>query len=189
MTWLQINLRNQQLEFKGVKSKTFDPGIAATFRWSYTVNPGGQKRPARVTYFWETAKRQRRINRHAKWCNSYHTWLYGQVPSSSGITYKDGGGHIEPSVSTRYRRWWWEEVGTFICAAFKNKKEREQYVRWRYGAAQLPRISAPWTASSPHLRAVNSARSLRNDWWCGGCAERLLPHPETQNTSFLPPSA
>lgn len=161
------------------------------FRWSYTVNPGGKKRPARVTYCCMlTLKTQRKINTYAKWCNWYHTGLYGQVPSSSGITYKDERGHIQPSVPTRYRRWWgWEEVDTFICAAFKNKKEREQYVLWRYGAAQLPRISAPWTASSPHFRAVNSARSLRTDWWCGGCAERLLPHPETQNTSFLPPSA
>ncbi len=54
-----------------------------------------------------------------------------------------------------------------------------QYVLCRYTAAQLPRISAPWTASSPHFSTVDSARSLRTDWWCGGCAELLLPH--TQN--------
>lgn len=62
-----------------------------------------------------------------------------------------------------------------------------QCVPSRYTAALLPRISAPWTASSPDSSTTDSARSLRTDWRVG-CAELLLPPPHHQHkTTFSSP--
>ena len=86
--------------------------------------------------------------------------LYCQSKYSSvGFIYMMYWRNIEPCHYVIYGERGWgglyqSNVGCFY---------KVQYVLCRYTAAQLPRISAPWTASPPHFSTVDSARSLCTD--------------------------